>query len=71
MRTLIDLERVKTGRLRLRIRRETPVGGVDVVSAVEGDLESVRDIARKALGHWALVDEVQAMGAKAKARRRR
>jgi hypothetical protein len=70
MRTLIDLERVKTGRLRLRVRRETPVGAVDLVSSVEGDLDSVRDIARQALGHWAFVDEVVAMGVKAKARRR-
>ncbi len=68
MRTLMDLERVKTGRLRLRVRRETPVGAVALVGAVEGDLASVRDIARKAVGHWAQVD---AMGAKAKARRRR
>ena len=61
MRTLIDLERVETGRFRLRVRRETPDGSVALIGSVEGNLDSARSIAKRALGHWALVDEIDAM----------
>ena len=64
MRTLIDLERVKTGRFRLRVRRESADGEVALVGCVEGDLDSARSIAKRALGHWALMDEVDAMAAR-------
>ncbi len=64
MRTLIDLERTQTGRFRLRVRRESDEGKVDVVGSVEGNLDSARRIAKRALGHWALIDEVEAMAAR-------
>lgn len=70
MRTLIDLERIKTGRFRLRVRRESDTGQVAVIGSVEGDLDSARSIAKRALGHWALVDEVDAMPLRKRRRRR-
>ncbi len=70
MRTLIDLERIETGRFRLRVRRESDTGQVAVIGSVEGDLDSARSIAKRALGHWALVDEVDAMPLRRKQRRR-
>lgn len=70
MRTLIDLERVKTGRFRLRVRRESDSGQVAVIGSVEGDLDSARSIAKRALGHWALVDEIDAAPLRKRRRRR-
>ena len=71
MRTLLDLERTRTGRFRLRVRRESDGGKVDVVGSIEGDLDSARRIAKRALGHWALIDEVEAMAARSASSTRR
>ncbi len=71
MRTLVDLERTQAGRFRLRVRRESDDGKVDVVGSVEGNLDSARRIARRALGHWALIDEVEAMAARSASPTRR
>jgi hypothetical protein len=62
---------VQTGRFRLRVRRESDSGEVVVIGSVEGDLDSARSIAKRALGHWALVDEIDAMPLRGEKRRRR
>lgn len=64
MRTILDLERVGTGRWRLRVRRADAKGNSTASAPVDGVLDQVRAIAGRALGSWALVDEVEAQARK-------
>jgi len=67
MRTLLDLERVSTGRWRLRVRREDSKGNCAASAAVEADTESIRRLANDSVRSWTAEDE---MRARAKPRKR-
>lgn len=64
MRTLLDLERISTGRWRLRVRREDPRGNCSATAPVEGDEETISKIAFSSIRSWANADERQARAAK-------
>lgn len=70
MRTLLELERIGTGRWRLRVSRADPKGNVAATVPVEGTLDRVRSLVHRAVGEWALLDEVNARRTRACGSRR-
>lgn len=60
MRTLLELERIGPGRWRLLVSRADPKGNVAATVPVEGTLDRVRSLLHRAVGEWALVDELLA-----------
>ena len=64
MRTLIDLERLSTDRLVLRVRREDERGNVSACAAVDGTADQVLELAERAARKWAQADEALAQARK-------
>lgn len=64
MRTLLDLERISTGKWRLRVRREDPKGNCSATASIEADAEKITAIASNSIKSWASADESQARATK-------
>lgn len=63
MVTILAIRRVKAGKWQLRVARADDKGNVVATAPVEGSLDLVRALATKAVGAWALVDEIGARSA--------
>jgi hypothetical protein len=66
MRTSIDLERISTGRWRLRVRREDARGNCAATATVEADTDRIRELASDSVRAWTTADERRARAAKRK-----
>lgn len=57
VKTLLDLERIATGRWRLRLKRADACGNVTAMAPIEGTLTQIHSIAADSLQRWAGADE--------------
>jgi hypothetical protein len=65
-RTIFEVDRERTGRYRLRVGRADTKGNVRATVSVSGSLDQARQLVVRAVGAWALCDEVDAKCRKGK-----
>jgi hypothetical protein len=65
MRTFVDIERLGTGKWRLRVHRADRRGNVIASASVDGELSQVHALANDSIRAWALADEIAAHAEKA------